>query len=173
MKQRRDRTGEDRDQRAVSPVIGTILIVSLTVLVAATAATLLTDIGGAFEDTETPPSAGIEFSYDYQDGSDKAKITVQDPGNTERLYVRKPGGGFEENDIVEARGWQESLGDRDNGGLIVNGSKLVNNDTRAGDEIVIDNATPTDDFIVTADKGVGTDAVVVEYWESEDWKYNP
>jgi len=171
MKRREYRTGEDRE--AVSPVIGTVLIVSLTVLVAATAGTLVTGIGGAFQDTESTPSAGITFSYDYQDGSDKAKITVQDPGNTERLYVRKSGGGFEESDIVEVRGWQSSLGDRDNGGVIVNGSMLVNNDTRAGDEIVIDNATQSDGFIVTADKGVGTDAVVVEYWESEDWTYRP
>lgn len=173
MKNREDRSGDDRDQKAVSSVIGTVFIVSLTVLVAAAAATFLTGIGGAFQDTETPPSAGIEFSYDYQDGSDRVKIAVQDPGNTERLYVAKHGDGFEENDIVETRGWQGSPGDRNKGGSIVNGSKLVNNDTRAGDAIIINNATPTDDFVVTADKGVGTDPVVVEYWESDDWTYNP
>jgi FlaG/FlaF family flagellin (archaellin) len=169
MKNREYRTGEDR--KAVSSVIGTVLIVSLTVLTAAVGGTLVTGIGSSFQDVDTPPSAGVEFSYDYQDSSDKAQIKVQDPGNTERLYVRKAGGSFEKTDIVETRGWQADLGDRDGAGSIVNGSKLVNNDTRAGDVIIVDNATPKDDFIVTADKGVGTDAVVLEYWESEDWKY--
>ncbi len=171
MKNREGDTGDRSDQRAVSPVIGTVLIVSLTVLTAAVGGTLVTGIGSAFQDTDSPPNAGITFSYDYQDGSDKAQIKVQDPGNTEKLYVRKAGGNFKESDIVETRGWQADLGDRDNAGKVVNGTSLVNNDTRAGDVIIVDNATPEDDFIVTADKGVGTDAVVLEYWESEDWKY--
>ena len=56
-------------ERAVSPVIGVILMVAITVILAAVMAAFVLDIG---QDTSVNPSAGVSFS----EGSDE-NVTVQ------------------------------------------------------------------------------------------------
>ena len=53
-------TSEGREEKAVSPVIGVILMVSITVIVAATTGALLT--GSAFTDIEQPATSGVTFN---------------------------------------------------------------------------------------------------------------
>ena len=58
----------DEDERAVSPVIGVILMVAITVILAAVIAAFVLDLG---QDTSADPSAGITFDDDGED------VTVQ------------------------------------------------------------------------------------------------
>ena len=164
------RAGEDCE-RAVSPVIGVILMVSITVLVAATTGALLTS--SAFvEDVESPPTSGVTFDYDYNPSSDKMRVSVRTPGNVERLYVANRDGGFEDADIVEATGgWLNETADRTPTGALTDGSKIVNENVGAGDQIVLDNVTTEDELVLTADRGSGTEETLIGRWETDDWTY--
>jgi len=165
--------GSRRPEDAVSPVIGVVLMVTITVLVAATTGALLTGSALTGEDIETPATGGITFNYDYDSDSDMMRVSVTDPGNVERLYIIDRGTGFEEDDIVEARGgWNESLVSRNAAGqLSAGGERVVNSNVRAGDKLILDNVSPDDDLVLLADRGVGTDETVVGYWESDNWSY--
>jgi len=57
---------------AVSPVFGVILMVSITVLIAATTGALVagSNFGG---DVEKPATSGVAFDYDYNPSSEKNK----------------------------------------------------------------------------------------------------
>ena len=156
---------------AVSPVIGVILMVSITVLVAATTGALVSG-SALIDDPEQPATSGVTFNYDYNPDSEKMRVSVTTPGNVERLYIDKRGGDFEDADIVEATGgWLNETADRDAGGRIVNGSRLVNEDVGAGDKIILDNVSPEDELVLTADRGSGTDENLLSYWENDDWSY--
>jgi flagellin-like protein len=162
---------EKEDEEAVSPVIGVILMVSITVTVAATAGAFLLD-PGLVSDVEQPATSGVTFNYDYDDDSDKMKVSVQTPGNVERIYIANRDGGFDDADIVETTGgWLKGTADRDAAGRIVNGSRVVNEDVDAGDKIVLDNVTMEDELVLTADRGSGTDENLLSYWENDDWSY--
>lgn len=156
---------------AVSPVIGVILMVSITVLVAATTGALVS--GSAFiDDPEQPATGGVTFDYDYSPDSEKMRVTVRTPGNMERLYIANRDGGFDDADIVEATGgWLKGTADRDAAGRIVNGSRVVNEDVGAGDKMVLNNVTTEDELVLTADRGSGTDENLLSYWENDDWSY--
>ncbi|EMA41669.1 type IV pilin [Halobiforma nitratireducens] len=71
----RDKLVGSKDERAVSPVIGVILMVAITVILAAVIAAFVLDLG----DTSANPSAGIQ--YDYSDDDDWS-VTLN---NIERL----------------------------------------------------------------------------------------
>ena len=58
----------DEDERAVSPVIGVILMVAITVILAAVIAAFVLDLG---QDTSAGPSAGVTFDDDGEN------VTVQ------------------------------------------------------------------------------------------------
>ena len=63
-----DKLFGDEDERAVSPVIGVILMVAITVILAAVIAAFVLDLG---QDTSADPSAGITFDDDGDE------VTVQ------------------------------------------------------------------------------------------------
>ena len=157
--------------KAVSPVIGVILMVAITVMVAATTGALIT--GSAFVgDVDEPATSGVTFNYDYNPDSEKMKVSVTTPGNVERLYIANRGGGFEDADIVQATGgWLNETADRDAAGRIVEGNEIVNEDVGAADEIVLDNVTTEDELVLTADRGKGTETNLLSYWENDDWSY--
>ena len=151
-----------------------VLVVSITVLIAGVVGGFVTEaITGSGSATEEPPTTGVTFSYDYAENSDKVRITVESSGSAERLYVARRSG-FDDTDIIRATGgWLNTTADRGGAGSIVNGSKVVNEDVGAGDAVILGNVTAEDDLTLTADRGEGTDAVVVEYWERDDWTYTP
>ncbi|MDZ7687344.1 MAG: type IV pilin N-terminal domain-containing protein [Halobacteriales archaeon] len=162
----------DEDCEAVSPVIGVILMVSVTVLVAATVGALLTGSALVGEGVEEPTTGGVTFNYDYDANSDMMRVSITHPGNVERLYIGKRGGGFEDGDIVRATGgWLDQTADRNSGGSIVDGEKLVNEEVGAGDQIILDNVTAEDSLVLTGDKGKGTGETLVSNWEANDWTY--
>ncbi|PSP34437.1 type IV pilin [Halobacteriales archaeon QH_10_67_22] len=72
----RDYNGE----RGVSPVIGVVLMVAITVVLASTAAAFFIGIGNNSANTE-PPTAGFDYKYDTVDGSQV--LTLQHRGGDE------------------------------------------------------------------------------------------
>lgn len=79
------------DDDAVSPVIGVILMVAITVILAAVIGAFVLGIGG---EQETAPQATIDLSTDTEDNN----ITATHRGgdtfneqNTQELYIRGPG----------------------------------------------------------------------------------
>lgn len=151
-----------------------VLVVSITVLIAAVVGGFVTEaITGGDSAPQEPPTAGVTFSYDYAESSDKVKITVESSGSAERLYVARRSG-FNDTDIIRATGgWLNTTAGRGNLGSIVNGTRVVNEDVGSGDTVILGNVTAEDDLTLTADKGEGTNAVVLEYWERDDWTYEP
>lgn len=157
--------------RAVSNVFGVVLMVSITVIVASVTGALVS--GSGFTDkVEEPTVGGVIFDYDYDTSSEKMRVSVQAPGNVERLYIANRDGGFEDADIVQATGgWLNETADRDSVGALTEGKEVVNVDVGAGDKIVLNNVTTDDELVLTADRGSGTNQNLVSYWEDDDWSY--
>ena len=103
----------NEDERAVSPVIGVILMVAITVILAAVIAAFVLDLG---QSQSSQVNAGVNF-----DGNDSnVTIQVTDMGNAETVNVTKGDG-------------DDFVGDDDNGNLEGVGESVhVGND---GDEV--------------------------------------
>ncbi|MFP4175060.1 MAG: type IV pilin [Halobacteriales archaeon] len=69
--------------KAVSPVIGVILMVAVTVILAAVIGTFVLGLG---EETEETAQAGVSFEY-YDKSANKVQLRVVDPGNVDQIYV--------------------------------------------------------------------------------------
>jgi flagellin-like protein len=93
------RNGESEDEsnsggtRAVSPVIGVILMVAITVILAAVIATFVLGIG---DSTEATPTAQFGFDYDGStvtvtheggDTIDSARLNITGPGNVTSSFT--------------------------------------------------------------------------------------
>ncbi len=75
---------QDRtDETAVSPVIGVILMVAITVILAAVIGTFVLGLG---DDVQETAQAGVNF--DHLESDENLTIQVVDPGNVDRLVVR-------------------------------------------------------------------------------------
>lgn len=71
-----------REDSAVSPVIGVILMVAITVILAAVIGSFVLGLG---EDVQETAQAGVAFDYD---GGDNVTVNVLDPGNVDTLLIR-------------------------------------------------------------------------------------
>jgi flagellin-like protein len=79
-------TNTDAHTRGVAPVVGVILMVGITVLLAATAAYFVTDLGQSQAD---PPTASFSFDYDASSTDESLTIT-HTSGDTipsDKLYI--------------------------------------------------------------------------------------
>ncbi|NLV12304.1 type IV pilin [Haloarcula argentinensis] len=79
------------DDSAVSPVVGVILMVAITVLLAATAATFFLDFGSGNLGQSAPQAA---FSFDYESGSPDTLTIEHRSGDSIRagnLYITVSG----------------------------------------------------------------------------------
>jgi len=72
------------DERAVSPVIGVILMVAITVILAAVIAAFVLDLGQS-------QSASATAGVDFDQSGDEVTVQIIDQGNTEEIYVRMDG----------------------------------------------------------------------------------
>jgi len=72
------------DDDAVSPVIGVILMVAITVILAAVIASFVLGLG---DSTNTTPSASFDFDYDSADGNVTVTHDTGDNIDSERLSV--------------------------------------------------------------------------------------
>jgi len=81
----RDKLVGSEDERAVSPVIGVILMVAITVILAAVIATLVMDFG---DSTESPINAVVETD---QMNSTHVELTVTEAGSAQEFQIRGAG----------------------------------------------------------------------------------
>jgi FlaG/FlaF family flagellin (archaellin) len=109
-----------RDDDAVAPVIGVILMVAITVILAAVIASFVLGMGQ--DAAQSNPQASFTFDYD-ESSSDQGYLTIShDGGDTieaQELYVR--GTGFQsspddstEVDLTDAGAWSDDDGDGPN-----------------------------------------------------------
>lgn len=89
----------DEDERAVSPVIGVILMVAITVILAAVIAAFVLDLG---QSQSANVNAGVSWSEDGSTGDVTVQLT--DMGNAEEVEIQNntAGGGSETLDSVGA-----------------------------------------------------------------------
>ncbi|MFP4631952.1 MAG: type IV pilin, partial [Halobacteriales archaeon] len=125
------RTREDDD--AVSPVIGVILMVAITVILAAVIGTFVVGLG---EDPGQAPRAGVTFDYD--DASDSVTVEVVDGGNVDALYIDVVGRDLADSNITNERGFNDTAED----------GRAVNREPDGGDSAVIDGIDPDDEVLV-------------------------
>ena len=147
------------DTRAVSPVIGVILMVAITVILAAVIGAFVIGIGG---EQDNAPSASIDFSQSPSDG--EVDITHQsgsslDP-NTITIQVDVDDDGSDGFDGTEWDGDEISAGDTvsltednsDDGFIAVTDSSEIDNfENESGSIDVVWNSPDTDSSSIIAD----------------------
>jgi len=111
------------DERAVSPVIGVILMVAITVILAAVIAAFVLDIG----DTGEPVQANIDVST----GADDLTVTVTDTTNVDSFEVQEdPCDDNNDNDLSNIGDDDPSVGDTDS-------CEIDDGDDDADDRLII------------------------------------
>ncbi|WP_018258129.1 type IV pilin [Halomicrobium katesii] len=95
------------DDDAVSPVIGVILMVAITVILAAVIASFVLGLG---DQTNTTPTASFSFDYDSDASSVKITHGGGDPIQADELYIRGTGGSGGTTDIDQTWADKSSLG---------------------------------------------------------------
>lgn len=138
------------DDRAVSPVIGVILMVAITVILAAVIGTFVLGLGDSLGDNQ--PSA--QLSATIEDDSDNKSVVIEHNGGdsidpeTLRVIVED-----EDNNQVEATNQFTdtfSVGDSESGTFEVNGSAGVSIQIRVihvpSDSIILDRTVEVSDI---------------------------
>ena len=150
----------ETDDRAVSPVIGVILMVAITVILAAVIGTFVLDLGQELGDDETAPTMAInadthdDFEYDSADeqnfivlshetgdelDTDDIEIQLSDPSGVD-VFTLTPGDA-----------WEITLEEGDADGIpageTIDIEADVDDDFGAGDTIVITIDASQDDFL--------------------------
>lgn len=140
-----------RGGKAVSNVIGIVLMVAVAVILAGVIGYFVSGVGG---DVKSTPSAGLTFAYD--DGEDVVNVKVVDPGNTEALYIRDLNAHINDSDITNANGWEN----------VTDGEGRVENSyPRAGDSVTIQNVSIKDDLALIGVKD--RKEAIISQWELE------
>ncbi|MDS0280001.1 type IV pilin N-terminal domain-containing protein [Halomicroarcula sp. S1AR25-4] len=139
------------DDDAVSPVIGVILMVAITVILAAVIATFVLGLGDSV--SNTAPQAS--FSFDYQDADSDALQITHDGGDTidgGNLNVTASG-------AVTANASAQD---------IIVGADMFTGDVTAGVSDTLDNSTLSKDGVsTTVDNAVAADDQEVDLSSAE------
>ncbi|OVE84721.1 type IV pilin [Natronolimnobius baerhuensis] len=85
------------EERAVSPVIGVILMVAITVILAAVIAAFVLDLGGSIGEEA---QAGVSIEVDESDH--KIQIQVTSMGNSDEIDVRGENVDYSGDHLIEA-----------------------------------------------------------------------
>jgi len=139
------------DDDAVSPVIGVILMVAITVILAAVIGAFVLDIGGS---QEAVPQADWEFSYSESD----EELTVSHNGGDSVDPAKLSFSGDHTYDDVKAGGWDvDSLGAGDSVTLGDSGDLSSDNAVEPSDEV----------SLVWTSSG-GSQSQVLQEWSGPD-----
>jgi flagellin-like protein len=123
-----------RDDGAVSPVIGVILMVAITVILAAVIASFVLGLGGQ---TAVAPTADFQFDYnDLPNGSaDQGNLVVQHTGGDSipesELYIRGTNMGNDDN-----TGNWDSIGETESTSGEISGESAIVSGDRANLSVV-------------------------------------
>jgi len=121
------------EERAVSPVIGVILMVAITVILAAVIASFVLGLGG---EQDVAPTATFDFNYDADDGDLTITHTGGDNIKTDELFVR--GSGIENGQWAPETGGSGELGG--DASANIDGESAVS----SGDSVTIDDGSGGD-----------------------------
>lgn len=89
-----------QEQEGVSPVIGVILMVAITVIIAAVVANFVLDLGGTLsQDADATVNFAQEI-HDFQDEEYEVTVTTQQLDNADYTYVQIAGGAATTIDFV-------------------------------------------------------------------------
>jgi flagellin-like protein len=125
------------DSRAVSPVIGVILMVAITVILAAVIGTFVLGLG---DSVESAPQASFNFDYDDSTGNVTVTHRGGDTVNTNSTDLRINGTEISSDSNVNIDGQSDkNLASVTNGTLQAGGSVTVGEggNSTAGTEIII------------------------------------
>ena len=143
------------DDDAVSPVIGVILMVAITVILAAVIATFVLGLGDQV--SNTAPQASFGFDWDGEAGGPAADLTISHDGGdsvqANRLYVR---GNADGGDTLS-----QTWGNWSTSGI--SGTTQVS----AGNRIDV-NTGPAAEIDVVWQSGSGTDSATLGDWQGPD-----
>ncbi|WP_306055579.1 type IV pilin N-terminal domain-containing protein [Natronococcus wangiae] len=131
--------GNDQE-RAVSPVIGVILMVAITVILAAVIAAFVLDMGDSMGDGPVNAVVGTEIDA----SNDNIEFTLEDGGNAATFYIRgdlDDSGGADVDEIeltsLDDVGSSEVVADSDDPGLKTTGSINIIAVGDGGEESII------------------------------------
>jgi flagellin-like protein len=120
------------DDKAVSPVIGVILMVAITVILAAVIGTFVLGLGS---NVQQNAQAGVTFE---QTGSNTYEVTITSMQRAD--YIDIQGNGISNSDLAGNSDGTDSDGDGDN----------VDDATTVGTTITVNNVATSDKIIVVA-----------------------
>lgn len=114
--------GEQRDHRAVSPVVATILLVAIVVILAAVATAAINDAGLG---NGKEPAPQVAFEPDYDADNEKLRLTHQagEKLETEQIEIRGVG--------------SDSVTEPTLSGRLENGDSFVIEDVQDDERIII------------------------------------
>ena len=154
----RDKLVGNEEERAVSPVIGVILMVAITVILAAVIAAFVLDLGDDIGDGTV--NAGV--STDVSDADETVTITIDSIGDAEYLVVR--------GDIQIDRETFEDDGDMD---WETGESVTIADGNSAGEgDIELDDDEMGEDGEANVVAVAGDSETVVTSFEWDDWELN-
>jgi len=144
------------DDDAVSPVIGVILMVAITVILAAVIATFVLGLGDQV--SNTAPQASFGFDWDGEAGGPAADLTISHDGGdsvqANRVYIRgDPGIGTG----PMSQTWDTYPG----------ASAGPTSQVSAGNRIDV-NVGPAAEIDVVWQSGSGTDSATLGDWQGPD-----
>lgn len=148
------------DEQAVSPVIGVILMVAITVILAAVIATFVLGLGEQV--SETAPQAS--FSFDYEEGASAGPTCDGTDGNNDgQLQITHDGGATLDAQQLNITGSSES---GENVALTDCGYSS-GDDITAGDDVLIDVSSNNTIRMVWANEQ-GTTSATLSRWQGPD-----
>ena len=152
---RHENQSDDADDRAVSPVLGAILFVAITVILAAVVGTFVLDLGSELWDDDAPaPVLGLDaqvpdgFEYEEADGEVILVIehTTGDMVETDdiTLYIRDQDG-IPVSTFSSVDGWSDDVNDGDPELTVTLGGENPSGERMApGDRLVVTVSDDTD-----------------------------
>jgi len=142
------------DDDAVSPVIGVILMVAITVILAAVIATFVLGLGDQVSNTS--PQASFGFDWDGESGGGTAPLTISHDGGdsvqANRLYIR---GNSDNGATVGPTTWGDF------------GSPSGTSQVSAGNRIDV-SVGPAAEIDVVWQSSSGTDSATLGDWQGPD-----
>jgi len=143
------------DDDAVSPVIGVILMVAITVILAAVIATFVLGLGDQV--SNTAPQASFGFDWDGESGGGVADLAISHDGGdsirADRVYIRGDSNG--------GAALSQTWGNWSNNGIT--GATQVS----AGNRINV-NVGPAAEIDVVWQSGGGQDSATLGDWQGPD-----
>jgi flagellin-like protein len=141
-----------RDGRAVSPVIGIVLMVAVTVILAAVIGTSVLGLSG---DVEESPTAGLTFEQTAPGGTIEVQVSVAALSNADCVGITQAGS------AAGASGGFTDVSGCDTGATSVGGTTLELGSVGAAGTLA--GVSPGDEFVIVAADEDGNRAVVRTY----------